>query len=107
MFLRRVYKDYSTYVESSLKMHLEQQRKKLKVKNADPPSNGSKSAKRRHSELLPDSIRCIICGPSNCGKTNVIVCLLLDANGLKFRNVYLYSKTPFQPKYATLGKILE
>lgn len=62
---------------------------------------------RRHSELLPNSIRCIICGPSNCGKTNVIVCLLLDPNGLKFRNVYLYSKTPFQPKYATLGKIFD
>lgn len=87
-------------------MRLEPQRKRLKVKNADPPSNGAKKVKRRHSVLLPDSIRSIICGPSNCGKTNVMVCLLLDSNGLKFRNVYLYSKTPFQPKYATLGKIL-
>lgn len=86
-------------------MRLEPQRKRLKVRNADPPTVGS-DGKKRHSALLPDSIRCIICGPSNCGKTNVVVCLLLDPNGLKFRNVYLYSKTPFQPKYETLGKIL-
>lgn len=88
-------------------MRLEQQRKRLKVKNADPPSIDRGVVERRHSDLLPDSIRCIVCGPSNCGKTNVVVCLLLDPNGLKFRNVYLYSKTPFQPKYATLGEILK
>lgn len=35
-----------------------------------------------------------------------MVCLLLEPNGLRFRNVYLYSKTPFQPKYETLGQIL-
>lgn len=88
-------------------MRLEQQRKRLKVKNADPPSADRGVAKRRHSDLLPDSIRCIVVGPSNCGKTNVVVCLLLDPNGLKFRNVYLWSKTPFQPKYQTLGEILK
>ena len=35
-----------------------------------------------------------------------MVCLLLEPNGLRFQNVYLYSKTPFQPKYETLGEIL-
>lgn len=62
---------------------------------------------KRHGELLPNTIRCIICGPSNCGKTNVMISLLLHENGLKFQNVYLYSKTTFQPKYLLLDHILQ
>lgn len=61
----------------------------------------------RHSILLPNSIRCVICGPSNCGKTNVMISLLLNNNGLKFKNVYLYSKTTFQPKYRFLGEVFK
>lgn len=61
----------------------------------------------RHSQLLPNSIRCIICGPSNCGKTNVIISLLFHENGLKFKNVYLYSKTIFQAKYQLLENVLQ
>lgn len=87
-------------------MRLEQQQNRLTVKNADPRTSGVGVPRRRHSNLLPHSIRSIICGPSNCGKTNIMVCLLLDPNGLRFKNVYLYSKTPFQPKYKTLGRIL-
>lgn len=60
----------------------------------------------RHSILLPNSIRCIICGPSNCGKTNVMISLLLNENGLKFHNIYLYSKTAFQPKYLFLEEVI-
>ncbi|KYN18351.1 hypothetical protein ALC57_09347 [Trachymyrmex cornetzi] len=32
--------------------------------------------KRKHGEMLPSTIRAIICGPSNCGKTNFLVNLL-------------------------------
>lgn len=60
----------------------------------------------RHGELLPNSIRCIICGPSNCGKTNLLIGLLLHENGLRFQNVYVYSKTLQQPKYVYLEKVL-
>lgn len=59
----------------------------------------------RHSVLLPNTIRCIICGPSNCGKTNVMINMLLHKNGLKFQNVYLYSKTTYQPKYCFLSEV--
>lgn len=48
----------------------------LHVKNFD--ILGDKDACRRHGDLLPNTIRGIICGPSNCGKTNVILSLLLD-----------------------------
>lgn len=64
------------------------------------------SCQIRHSALLPNTIRCIICGPSNCGKTNVMISLLLHENGLKFKNLYLYSKTNFQPKYRFLNEVL-
>lgn len=60
----------------------------------------------RHGNLLPNSIRCIICGPSNCGKTNLIIGLLLHKNGLQFRNLYVYSKTLNQPKYIFLEQVL-
>ncbi|KYQ58874.1 hypothetical protein ALC60_02118 [Trachymyrmex zeteki] len=29
--------------------------------------------KRKHGEILPSTIPAIICGPSNCGKTNVLI----------------------------------
>lgn len=61
----------------------------------------------RHGKLLPNSLRCIICGPSNCGKTNLIIGLLIHENGLRFQNVYVYSKTLPQPKYIFLEKVLQ
>ena len=61
---------------------------------------------QKHGRLLPDSIRCLICGPSGCGKTNAVLNLLIDENGLKFQNVYVYSKSIGQPKYELLNRIL-
>lgn len=66
----------------------------------------TKSTYSRHGKLLPDTIRCIVCGPSNCGKTNLVIGLLLHENGLRFRNVYVYSKTLQQPKYLFLENVL-
>lgn len=61
----------------------------------------------RHGSLLPNSIRCIIAGPSNCGKTNVIIGLLEHPNGLRFENVYVFSKSLYQPKYEYLQRVLQ
>jgi len=55
--------------------------------------------KRKHSEMLPSTIRAIICGPSNCGKTNLFISLLESPNGVRFENMYVYSKSLKQPKY--------
>lgn len=93
-----------SWLTSSMK--LIQQSKRLKIHNLEPCDKVVRQL-RRHSALLPNTVRCLICGPSNCGKTNVVVCLLLDVNGLKYQNVYLYSKTPFQPKYEYLGKVFK
>lgn len=62
---------------------------------------------RRHGPLLPNTIRCIVCGPSNCGKTNVLVSLIESPNGVRFENVYVYSKSLSQPKYRYLEELLE
>lgn len=60
----------------------------------------------KHCKLLPNSTRCIICGPSASGKTNLLMNILLHPNGLKFCNVYIFSKSFFQPKYKYLEQII-
>lgn len=89
------------------KYRITKQRVKIPINNVDV-QNGAVPRKeyRKHSILLPNSIRCIICGPSNCGKTNVIISLLESPHGLHFENVYVYSKSLFQPKYVHLQKML-
>lgn len=62
---------------------------------------------KRHGPLLPDSIRCIVCGPSNCGKTNVVFALITDPKGVCFENLYVFSKSLQQPKYALLSQIMK
>lgn len=62
--------------------------------------------KRRHSDLIPNSLRAIVCGPSGCGKTNLILNLIFDENGLTFENIYIYSKSLGQPKYELLSLVL-
>ncbi len=41
-------------------------------------SGDTEHAAYAHRWLLPSSIRAIICGPSNCGKTNLLMNLLLN-----------------------------
>lgn len=60
----------------------------------------------RHSHLLPNNLRCIIAGPSGSGKTNVLISLIESEYGLKFENLYLYSKTLDQNKYVNLCEML-
>lgn len=86
-------------------MNTTKQATSLSVKNIDLFIGDSEAKTNKHSELLPNSIRGIICGPSNCGKTNVIISLLTDPNGLKFENVYIYSKSLYQPKYKYLEAV--
>lgn len=88
-----------------LKMRFHKQKTSLQVRDLMPvkKNNGA----YQHSPLLPNSLRCIICGPSNCGKTNVMLSLLYDPNGLRFENVYVYSKSLYQPKYELLKDLLK
>ena len=62
---------------------------------------------KHHGDLLPDSIRALVCGPSNCGKTNTLLALITHPNGLRFENIYIYSESLNQPKYKFLKDLLE
>lgn len=83
-------------------MRLLEQQAKIIVQNVDFMQRKTP----RHSTLLPDSIRALIVGPSNCGKTNVMLSLIESPNGLKFENVYIYSKSLYQTKYEYLKKLI-
>lgn len=88
-------------------MQFVKQQTLLPIKNIDLHIQAKKKkVVRKHGTLFPNNIRCIMCGPSNCGKTNVIISLLVNPNGLRFKNVYIYSRSLYQPKYEYLNKIL-
>lgn len=86
-------------------MKIEAHSQKLPVKNHDGCSSGKKFQK--HSDLLSYGCkRALIVGSSGCGKTNAMISLLEHPNGLRFGDVYLYSKTLHQEKYEYLRKLL-
>ena len=76
-------------------MDFSDQKIKLPITNFD---FGEVKRMKRHGELLPDSIRAVFCGPSNCGKTNRLLALITHPNGIRFENIYVYSKSLNQPK---------
>lgn len=90
-------------------MKVVQQKSKLNICNLDPytMTRSNKKKKLRHGKLLPATIRCIIVGPSNSGKTNLMLNLLFDANALKFDNIYVFSKSIYQPKYKFLARVMK
>jgi hypothetical protein len=58
-------------------------------------------SKRNNNELLPNSIRACIIGKSGCGKTNLLMNLLLQ-DYLDYNNLYIFSTTLYQPLYQIL-----
>lgn len=87
-------------------MRLVKQMFSIPVENFDEYIGSGMSNKSKHGPLLPDSIRCIISGPSNSGKTNALFNLICDKNALMFENVYVFSKSLYQPKYKFLAKAM-
>lgn len=85
-------------------MKVEKQKQRLPIRSY---TFSGGCLRKKHGELFPDNIRAIIAGPSNCGKTNLMLSLLIDKNGPKFENVYLFSKSTDQPKYDFLEKVLK
>jgi len=67
---------------------------------------GGNAEKRKHHAMLSSTICAIVCGPSNCGKTNVLISLLESPHGVRLENVYVYSKLLQQPKYRYLENLL-
>lgn len=83
-------------------MRFIEQQLKLPIYNIDTAN----TVNSRHGDLFPNTVRSLVLGSSGCGKTNLMYFLLVSENGLRFENVYIYSKTLEQPKYQLLKRII-
>ena len=63
--------------------------------------------KRNNNPLLPRNIRGLIIGKSNCGKTTLLLNLLLRPNWLDYDHLYVFGNTLHQQEYQILKKGLE
>lgn len=88
-------------------MNFKEQSFKLPITNVDKLVGDQGNSLSRHGPLFPNSIRAVFCGPSGCGKTNALLSLIIHPNGLKFDNIYVYSKSLNQPKYTFLEELLK
>ena len=66
-----------------------------------------KEKKKTNSPLLPDSIRGLIVGSSNCGKTTLVLNLLLNPGWLDYNHLYVFGKSLHQKEYQVLRKGFE
>ena len=64
-------------------------------------------SKRYNNPLLPRSIRGVIVGKSGCGKTTLLLNLLLRPGWLDYNNLQVFGKSLFQPEYKILKKAFE
>ena len=60
-----------------------------------------------NNQLLPNPLRCLIVGSSGCGKTNLLLNLIYNAQGIPFKNLYLFSRSIDQTAYITLRDCYE
>ena len=60
-----------------------------------------------HAEIFPKNIFCVIAGATGCGKTNLMVNLLLQEQKINYSDVYIYSPTIHQPAYVYLKDTFE
>lgn len=86
-------------------MRFVKQHVNISIQNNDV-STYENNRPKRHSSLLPNNIRGLLIAPSGGGKTNLLLSLITDKNGIEFENIYLYCKTMEQPKYKYLNEVL-
>ena len=67
--------------------------------------NGDGLKNTRHNNpLLPKNIRGLIVGKSNCGKTTLLLNLLLQPDWLDYNHLYVFGKSLHQQEYQILKK---
>ena len=62
---------------------------------------------RSNHKLLPTNVRGLRVGKSGCGKTTLLLNLLLNPGWLDFNKLFVFSNSLFQPEYQVLRKALE
>lgn len=99
------YRKQCGYLNSFVqRMQIKKQDFSLPVKNFEV----NKVEYQKHGKLFGGNCkRCLIVGPYGCGKTNVMISLLTDINGLRFENLYIYSKSLYQSKYEYLRRLFK
>ena len=60
-----------------------------------------------HAEIFPKNIFRVIAGATGCGKTNLLLNLLLRKQKINYSDVYIYSPTIHQPAYVYLRETFE
>ena len=73
------------------------QAKKMKIPNYDPSLTAKSNYKQGHPCMPADTFRMLICGPSNSGKTNILLHMLYKL--LAYDKIYLSAKNLHQDKY--------
>jgi len=88
-------------------MRLIRQKQEICVRNIEGGDHSLTNSVPRHSSLLPNTIRALVAGASNCGKTNVMLSLIESPNEPKFENIYVFSNSLYQPKCEYLEKLIK
>ena len=79
--------------------------KSMEVK-ANYACNNSK-VQRENNPLLPNNIRGLIIGKSNCGKTTLLLNFLLQLDWLEYTHLYGFGKSLHQREYQIIRKGFE
>ena len=69
----------------------------MKIPNYDPSLTAKSKYKQGHASMPADTFRMLICGPSNSGKTNILLHMLYRL--LVYDKIYLCAKNLHQDKY--------
>ena len=64
--------------------------------------NENSSCDANHAPFFPKNIFCVLAGSTGCGKTNLILNLLLNEGLLDYTSAYIYSPTLHQNGYQNL-----
>lgn len=77
----------------------------IPIVNFDRLVYSSSKKLNKHGNLFPSNVRAIIAGPSASGKSNLCFNLIFAKNALKFKHLYVFSKSLYQDKYRLLKQI--